>query len=118
MTPREALEVVSFGVLISLAEARAPCITAGIAIPDPLELHARVAGSVSLLLAARHDRGFRGRVPDIPNSAAGFIGEQGAKVLCPSLKPKARAASYVHLPEPAGAAIAAISATRSPDLDE
>ena len=42
MTPREALEVVSFGDLRSLAEARAPCITAGIAIPDPLQLHARI----------------------------------------------------------------------------
>ena len=42
MTPREALEVVSFGDLRSLAEARGPCITAAIAIPDPLQLHARV----------------------------------------------------------------------------
>jgi hypothetical protein len=42
MTPREALKVVSFGDLRSLAEARAPCITAGIAIPDPLQPHARI----------------------------------------------------------------------------
>jgi hypothetical protein len=42
MTPREALDVVSFDDLRSLAEARAPCITAGIAIPDPLQLHARI----------------------------------------------------------------------------
>jgi Bacterial archaeo-eukaryotic release factor family 3 len=42
MTPREALEVVSFDDLRSLAAARAPCITAGIAIPDPLQLHARI----------------------------------------------------------------------------
>ena len=42
MTPREAMEVVSFGDLRSLAQARAPCITAGIAIPDPLQLHARI----------------------------------------------------------------------------
>jgi hypothetical protein len=34
--------VVSFGDMRSLAEARAPCITAGIAIPDPLQLHARI----------------------------------------------------------------------------
>ena len=42
MRPREALDVVSFDDLRSLAEARAPCITAGIAIPDPLQLHARI----------------------------------------------------------------------------
>jgi Bacterial archaeo-eukaryotic release factor family 3 len=42
MTRREALEVVSFDDLRSLAAARAPCITAGIAIPDPLQLHARI----------------------------------------------------------------------------
>ena len=42
MTPRKALEVVSFDDLRSLTAARAPCITAGIAIPDPLQLHARI----------------------------------------------------------------------------
>jgi hypothetical protein len=42
MTPREALEVVSVDDLRSLAAARAPCITAGIAIPDPLQFHARI----------------------------------------------------------------------------
>jgi hypothetical protein len=42
MTPREALEVVSFDDLRSLAAARAPCITAGIAIRDPLQLHAHI----------------------------------------------------------------------------
>jgi hypothetical protein len=42
MTRREALEVVSFDDLRSLAAARAPCITAGISIPDPLQLHARI----------------------------------------------------------------------------
>ena len=34
--------MVSFGDLRSLAEARALCITAGTAIPDPLQLHARI----------------------------------------------------------------------------
>jgi hypothetical protein len=38
--------VVSFGDLRSLAEARAPCITAGIAIPDPLQLHARIQNPI------------------------------------------------------------------------
>jgi Bacterial archaeo-eukaryotic release factor family 3 len=42
MTPREALEVVSFDDLRSLAAARAPCITAGIAIRDPLQFHAHI----------------------------------------------------------------------------
>jgi len=42
MTRREALEVVSFDDLRSLAAARVPCITAGVAIPDPLQLHARI----------------------------------------------------------------------------
>src|ERR1700733_5774129 len=42
MTLREALEVVSFDDLRSLAAARAPCITAGISIPDPLQIHARI----------------------------------------------------------------------------
>jgi hypothetical protein len=42
MTRREALQAVSFDDLRSLATARAPCITAGIAIPDPLQLHARI----------------------------------------------------------------------------
>jgi hypothetical protein len=42
MTRREALEAVSFDDLRSLAAARAPCITAGIAIPDPLQLHERI----------------------------------------------------------------------------
>src|ERR1700761_1831825 len=42
MTPREALGVVSFDDLRLLAAARAPCITAGIAIPDPLQIHARI----------------------------------------------------------------------------
>ena len=34
--------MVSFGDLRSLAEARVPCITASIAIPDPLQLHASI----------------------------------------------------------------------------
>jgi hypothetical protein len=37
--------------------------------PDSLP----VAGSVSLLLAARHDQGFRDGVPDIPNSAILYV---------------------------------------------
>src|ERR1700733_215759 len=55
MTLREALEVVSFDDLRSLAEVRAPCITAGIAIPDPLQLHARIQNLI---------RGIEGHLKD------------------------------------------------------
>ena len=40
------------------------------------------------------------------------------KILCPSPEPKAHASAFVHLAEPAGAAIAAISATKPAGLDE
>ena len=54
----------------------------------------------------------------IPNSSAAFRDEQRTKVLCPLLKPKAYASAFVHLPEPAGAAVAATSATKPAGLDE
>ena len=168
MTPRKALEVVSFDDLRSLTAARAPCITAGIAIPDPLQLHARIqnlirgierhlkdAGvnseeeftllqpiralanaieeehdwSIGLILYRSPDlfRYFwlRDTIKDFATVSQTFqirpllsVVSERAKVLCPSLKPKAHASSDVYLPEPAGAAIAAIGATKPAGLDE
>jgi hypothetical protein len=69
MTPREALEVVSFGDLRSLAQARAPCITAGIAIPDPLQLHARIQNLI---------RGIERHLKD-----AGVNSEEGSRLVEP-----------------------------------
>jgi hypothetical protein len=46
MTQQETQSAISFDDLRSLAVERGPCITAGIAIPNPLQLHARIQNTI------------------------------------------------------------------------
>ncbi len=46
MTQQEMQNAISFDDLRFLAVARAPCISAGIAIPNPLQLHARLQNTI------------------------------------------------------------------------
>lgn len=46
MTQQETQSAISFDDLRSLAVERGPCITAGIAIPNPLHLHARIQNTI------------------------------------------------------------------------
>ena len=165
MTRREALEVVSFDDLRSLAAARVPCITAGIAIPDPLQLHARIQNLIRGIERHLKDAGVNSEeeftlVQPIRTLANAIEEEHDwsiglilyrspnlfryfwlrdtikefvtvsqtfqirpllsvvSKSLCPRPEPKAHASSDVHLPKPAGAAIAAIGATKPAGLDD